>query len=109
MLNLGTIKLPVNAATKTFAVLAKRGAGKSYTGAVMAGQLQAVNNYTYWSACRDIYFNCFLLLKPGGFIALVVKDFVRKKKRVPLCDQTWGLLQALGFEPLERNRAWLVE
>lgn len=64
---------------------------------------------TYWSACRDIYYNCFLLLKPGGFIALVLKDFVRKKKRVPLCDQTWELLQAVGFEPVERNRAWLVE
>jgi len=64
---------------------------------------------TYWQACRDIYFNCFLLLKSGGFIALVVKDFVRKKKRVPLCDQTWELLQAVGFEPVERNRAWLVE
>jgi hypothetical protein len=36
MLNLGTIELPVEAATKTFAILAKRGAGKSYTGAVMA-------------------------------------------------------------------------
>ena len=35
-LNLGTIKIPVNAATKTFAVLAKRGAGKSYTAAVLA-------------------------------------------------------------------------
>lgn len=35
-LNIGTIKIPINAATKTFALLAKRGAGKSYTGAVMA-------------------------------------------------------------------------
>jgi hypothetical protein len=35
-INIGTIKLPVNAATKTFAVLAKRGAGKTYTAAVMA-------------------------------------------------------------------------
>jgi hypothetical protein len=35
-LNLGNIKIPVSAATKTFAILAKRGAGKSYTGAVMA-------------------------------------------------------------------------
>lgn len=36
MINLGSIKMPLNAATKTFALLAKRGAGKSYTGAVMA-------------------------------------------------------------------------
>lgn len=36
MINIGTIKFPLNSATKTFAILAKRGAGKSYTGAVMA-------------------------------------------------------------------------
>lgn len=35
-LDLGSIKIPVKAATKTFAILAKRGAGKSYTGAVLA-------------------------------------------------------------------------
>lgn len=35
-LNLGSIQLPLQAATKTFAILAKRGAGKSYTAAVMA-------------------------------------------------------------------------
>ena len=35
-INLGSMKLPINSATKTFAILAKRGAGKSYTGAVMA-------------------------------------------------------------------------
>ena len=35
-LNIGSMKIPINGATKTFAILAKRGAGKSYTGAVMA-------------------------------------------------------------------------
>lgn len=35
-INLGSFQMPINAATKTFAILAKRGAGKSYTGAVMA-------------------------------------------------------------------------
>lgn len=35
-INLGSSRLPINAATKTFAILAKRGAGKSYCGAVMA-------------------------------------------------------------------------
>ena len=29
-INIGTIKMPLNAATRTFAVLAKRGAGKTY-------------------------------------------------------------------------------
>ncbi len=35
-INLGSIQIPLNAATKTFAILAKRGAGKTYTGTVMA-------------------------------------------------------------------------
>src|SRR3712207_3936203 len=42
-LNLGTIQLPLNAATKTFAILAKRVAGKSYTGAVMAEEFAKAN------------------------------------------------------------------
>jgi len=43
MLNLGSIQIPINAATKTFAILAKRGAGKTYTGAVMAEELFKAN------------------------------------------------------------------
>lgn len=45
-INLGTIKMPLNAATKTFAILAKRGAGKTYTGAVMAEEF-AKNNIPF--------------------------------------------------------------
>jgi hypothetical protein len=42
-INLGSIQLPLNAATKTFAILAKRGAGKSYTGAVLAEEFHKNN------------------------------------------------------------------
>jgi hypothetical protein len=35
-INLGSIQMPINAATKTFGILAKRGAGKTYTGGVLA-------------------------------------------------------------------------
>ena len=42
-INLGSIQLPLTAATKTFAILAKRGAGKSYTGAVLAEELHKNN------------------------------------------------------------------
>ena len=45
-LNIGSIKIPINGATKTFAILAKRGAGKSYTGAVMAEEF-AKNNIPF--------------------------------------------------------------
>src|SRR6266516_2303374 len=36
VLHIGSVQLPLKSVTKTFAILAKRGAGKSYTGAVMA-------------------------------------------------------------------------
>lgn len=42
-LNLGSVKIPINAATKTFAILAKRGAGKTYTGAVLAEEFAKAN------------------------------------------------------------------
>lgn len=42
-LNLGEVKIPINAATKTFAVLAKRGAGKTWTAAVLAEEFFAAN------------------------------------------------------------------
>ena len=42
-LNLGSLQIPLNATTKTFAILAKRGAGKTYTGGVMAEEF-AKNN-----------------------------------------------------------------
>ncbi|MEK6884212.1 MAG: helicase HerA-like domain-containing protein, partial [Nanoarchaeota archaeon] len=42
-INLGSIQLPINSATKTFAILAKRGAGKTYTGAVMTEEFYKNN------------------------------------------------------------------
>ncbi len=36
MLNLGTLKIPINAAVKTFGVIAKKGAGKTFCSAVLA-------------------------------------------------------------------------
>lgn len=41
-LNIGSVKVPQTAATKSFAVLAKRGAGKTYTSAVIAEEFAKV-------------------------------------------------------------------
>jgi hypothetical protein len=38
-INLGSIQIPINSATKKFAVLAKRSAGKICTGTLMAEEL----------------------------------------------------------------------
>jgi hypothetical protein len=56
-----------------------------------------------------VYHSCLLALKPGGVMAIVVKDFVKDKKRMPLCDDTMRLLVWLGFEEVERIHAMLTE
>lgn len=56
-----------------------------------------------------IYLECYKVLKPSGIMAVVCKDFVRARRRVPLCDQTWRLLLSLGFQPVERIRCLLSE
>lgn len=73
------------------------------------GQIGATKGDTYWGAVADIYRGIYNLLPPGGAFAVVVKDFVRNKKRVPLCDNTADLLQAIGFDIPERVRASLVK
>jgi hypothetical protein len=73
------------------------------------GQVARERGETYWSACRDIYLECFKVLKPSGVMAVVIKDFVRARKRVPLCDQAWRLLLSLGFTPVEHIRCLLSE
>jgi hypothetical protein len=73
------------------------------------GQVGALRQETYWSAMAVIWRQAFLALCPNGVLCCVIKDFVRAKKRVPLCDQTWRLLLSLGFLPVGRVRCLLSE
>lgn len=72
------------------------------------GQIGAEAGETYWQAMRQVYGQCRLALRPGGVMAVVVKDYVKHRQRVPLCDQTLRLLLHLGFEPVCRVHAMLV-
>lgn len=63
---------------------------------------------TYWQAMNLVYAATFRAIKPGGYIAVVVKDYVSKKQRVRLCDDTVRLLEHCGFEMVERVQAMLV-
>lgn len=74
-----------------------------------AGQIGAESGETYWQAMAQVYTELHTVLKPGGVAAIVVKDYVRNKQRVPLCDQTAQLLEAVGFTVVERTRAMLVK
>lgn len=64
---------------------------------------------TYWQAMAQVYASCYLAIRPGGIIAVVVKDYVSKKKRVTLCDDTALLLEHCGFEIVERVHAMLTK
>lgn len=72
------------------------------------GQIGAKRGETYWEAMLQVYSACYRALKPGGVMALVVKDFVKDKKRVCLCDDTMRLLLHIGFTEMERVAAMLV-
>lgn len=73
------------------------------------GQIGQEESDTYWNSVAQVYSELHALLCPGGVAAIVVKDFVRHKHVVPLCDQTARLLEAVGFEIVERAHAMLVK
>jgi hypothetical protein len=50
-INLGPIQIPINSIVKRFAILAKRSAGKIYTGVVMNEELSKIT-FPLWSATR---------------------------------------------------------
>lgn len=72
------------------------------------GQIGNDSKETYWEAMRAVYGSCFLAIKPGGVLVVVVKDYVAKKQRVCLCDDTCRLLEFCGFVIVERVQALLV-
>lgn len=73
------------------------------------GQIGKLKKQTYWEAMDQVYRACFRCLRDGGVMAIVVKDFVKNKKRCCLCDDTMRLLEHIGFEPVIRIHAMLVE
>ncbi len=74
----------------------------------LEGQIGALKKQTYWEAMYQVYCAMFRSLKPGGYAAIVVKDFVRDRKRMTLCDDTIRLLEHVGFEFVERIHAMLT-
>lgn len=72
-------------------------------------RIDAMPAETYWQAVAAVYVECLSVLRPGGHMAIVVKDFVKKGKRVPLCEDTLRLFESLGFEPVLRVHAMLVK
>ncbi|MEM2922245.1 MAG: hypothetical protein QXF26_08025, partial [Candidatus Bathyarchaeia archaeon] len=53
---------------------------------------------TYLQAMLTVYQECYNVLKPGGYVIIIVKPFVRNKKAVDLPLHTWLLLERCGFK-----------
>lgn len=73
------------------------------------GQIGNWVGETYWQAMAQVYRECFDALRPGGVMAVVMKDYVKDKRVVPLCHDTLTLLVRLGFKPVLRARAHIVK
>ncbi len=53
---------------------------------------------TYLEAMFLVYLQCFEVLKPGGLMVLITKDFIKNYKRVHLGMDTIRLCVEVGFE-----------
>lgn len=73
------------------------------------GNIERAEGETYWSEMAKIYIECHKALKPGGYLIVVVKSYIKNKRKVHLPQQTLKLLIRLGFEPVERIKAMLVK
>ena len=57
---------------------------------------------SYLEAMKTVYAECHKILKPQGSLILILKNFIRDKKVVPLTDHTIKLCKGVGFRLKER-------
>jgi hypothetical protein len=103
-MHLGSLRIPLNAATKTFAILAKRGAGKSYTGAVMAEEFHEHNIPFVVFDPIDVWWG-LRLAKNGKDPGLPVVVFGLEHADIPL-DRDMG--KAIAHAIVEDNVSCVI-
>ncbi|MEM3111377.1 MAG: DNA methyltransferase [Candidatus Caldarchaeum sp.] len=59
---------------------------------------------TYLSEMLKIYSECFKALKPGGYMAVVVKPFIKDRRVVDLPHHSYLLLSSCGFKLVKLYR-----
>ncbi len=58
---------------------------------------------SYLEAMLTVYKQCFRVLRPGGLMILVTKNFIRDQKEVRLDSDTIALAEKAGFKFVERH------
>jgi len=66
-------------------------------------QIGKPKGQTYLSEMQKVYQQCWKCLKPEGLLIIVVKNFIRNKRIVPLDEHTIILCQNAGFSLEERH------
>ncbi len=51
----------------------------------------------YWEALKKVYSKCFDILKPQGYLCILIKDPVRDKKPYQLSEKMAELVEQIGF------------
>jgi len=64
---------------------------------------------TYLEAMHQVYAECFKVLKQGGYMILVVKNFIRNKKIVDLAGDTVKLCESVGFKHVRTHKRKLTQ
>ena len=58
---------------------------------------------SYLEAMLQVYGQCHKVLRDGGIMVLVTKDFIRDQKRIDLAGDTIKLCEEAGFTFVERH------
>lgn len=72
-------------------------------------QLGNIHIYeNYLRAMRKVYCECWRVLRPGGYLVLIVGDRVRRKRRVPITADTEALCVANGFRLVDKHERAMI-
>ena len=69
------------------------------------GNLPLAGPDSYWAVVGSIYGQIARLLRPGGHLVVILRDYVRGGEIVPLCAETIKLVGSLGLEFLPCGEA----
>ena len=64
---------------------------------------------SYLEAMLQVYGQCYKVLRDGGVMVLVTKDFIRDQKRIDLTGDTIKLCEEAGFSFVERHYRKLTQ
>jgi modification methylase len=75
--------------------------------ALAQGMQLQVDKPSYLTEMAKVYHSCFEVLRPGGLMILVMRDFRRNNRRVDLLGDTLDICEALGFIYHDRSTVLL--